>query len=251
MAVSCPNAIRNGGNIMRVSPLVAAAFILLTAGPSAGQARSSQATTNRVEGEPTAGTWREFTSQKDFFIVNFPGEPLVTDIAYPTEYGITLPARVYTVENQASRYSVTVVDYSTASQIHTDRVKNCQGYPDTCTNRGPNDLRGALDYAVSKYIQRDATVTYYAYADTDRVEGRRVQLANRDQSTTFVAVYMHENRLYILDGTVSPTTPPPALFQQSLGFFDGEGIRVRYVTIYRHGYPPPPREETRGRLAGC
>jgi hypothetical protein len=66
-----------------------------------------------------------------------------------------------------------------------------------------------------------------------------------------VAIYMHDNRLYILDGTVSPTTPPPALFQQSLGFFDNEGIRVRYQTIYRHGHPPPPREETRGRLAGC
>lgn len=236
---------------MRVSPLVSAALILLCTWSAAGQTRSPQATTRGSDGERSAGTWREFTSQKDFFIVNFPGEPVVTDITYPTEYGITLPARVYTVQDQASRYSVTVVDYSTATQIHTDRVRNCQGYPDTCTNRGPNDLRGALDYAVSKFIQRDAKVTYYAYADTDRVEGRRVQLTNADRSTTFVAIYMHDNRLYILDGTVSPTTPPPALFQQSLGFFDNEGIRVRYQTIYRHGYPPPPREETRGRLAGC
>jgi hypothetical protein len=236
---------------MRVSPLVAAAVVLSIAGPAAGQVGPAQTAVSRTEGEAAVGTWREFISQKDFFIVNFPGEPVVTEVPYPTEYGITLPARVYTVQNQASRYSVTVVDYSTAAQIHADRVKNCQGYPDTCTNRGPNDLRGALDYAISNYIQRDGKVTYYGYADTDRVEGRRVQLTNRDQSTTFVAVYMHENRLYILDGTVSPITPPPALFQQSLGFFDSEGIRVRYVTIYRHGYPPPPREETRGRLAGC
>jgi hypothetical protein len=242
---------RNGGNIMRVSSLVAAACILFGAWPVAGQARAPQAAASRSDGERAAGTWREFVSQKDFFIVNFPGEPVVADLMYPTEYGITLPARVYTVRDQASRYSVTVVDYSTAAQTHTDRVRNCQGYPDTCTNRGPNDLRGALDYAVSTFIQRDAKVTYYAYADTDRVEGRRVQLTNADRSTTFVAIYMHDNRLYILDGTVSPTTPPPALFQQSLGFFDNEGIRVRYQTIYRHGHPPPPREETRGRLAGC
>ena len=251
MAARRLNTMKNGGNIMRVSSLVAAALILFGAWPASGQARSPQTTASRSDGDRAVGTWREFTSQKDFFIVNFPGEPVVTDLKYPTEYGITLPARVYTVQDQASRYSVTVVDYSTAAQTHADRVKNCQGYPDTCTNRGPNDLRGALDYAVSKFIQRDAKVTYYAYADTDRVEGRRVQLTNADRSTTFVAIYMHDNRLYILDGTVSPTTPPPALFQQSLGFFDNEGIRVRYQTIYRHGYPPPPREETRGRLAGC
>jgi len=218
---------------MRLSPLVPAAVILLIAGPAAAQ------------------NWTEYTSRRDFFIVNFPGEPAVSDITYPTEYGITLPGRVHTVEDRSSRYSVTVIDYSTAQQIHTDRVRNCQGYPDTCTNRAANDLRGALDYAVSKYMQRDAKVTYYAYADTDRIEGRRVQLTNADGSRTFVAIYMHDNRLYILDGTVPASAPPPALFQQSLGLFDKEGIRVRYRTIYRHGYPPPPREETRGRLAGC
>lgn len=193
----------------------------------------------------------EYTSRDDLFIVNFPAEPTVTRTTYPSEYGITLPGRVYTSQAGASRYVVTVIDYSTAAQIHTERVKGCQGYPDTCTNRGPNDLRGALDYAVSKYLQREARVTYYAYADTDRVEGRRVQLTNADQSRTFVAIYMHENRLYILEGTVPPDAPPPALFQQSLGFYDSQGIRVRYTTIYRNGYPPPPREETRGRLAGC
>ena len=113
-----------------------------------------------------------------------------------------------------------------------------------------NDLRGALGYAVSSFLQRDAKVTY-AFADSDRVEGRRIQLTNADQSRTFVAVYMHENRLYILDGTVSPSAPPPALFQQNFGFFDKDGVRMRYRTLYSNLYAPPPREETRGRLQGC
>ena len=216
---------------MRLSSLVA--VVLCVASPALGQ------------------EWIEYTSRDDLFIVNFPAEPVITRMTYPSEYGITLQGRVYTARAGASRYVVTVIDYSTAAQVHTARVKDCKGYPDTCTNRGPNDLRGALDYAVSKYLQGTAKVTYYAYADTDRVEGRRVQLTNADQSRTFVAIYMHENRLYILEGTVPPDLPPPALFQQSLGFYDTEGIRVRYTTIYRNGYPPPPREETRGRLAGC
>lgn len=218
---------------MRVSPLVPVAMFVLMSGSAAAQG------------------WVEYTSQQDRFIVNFPGQPVVREIPYPTEFGITLSARLYTVDDGPNRYSITVVDYSPGQQIHADRIKSCKGYPDTCTNRWMNDLRGALDYAVSSFLQRDSKVTYYAFADSDRVEGRRIQLTNADQSRTFVAVYMHENRLYILDGTVSPSAPPPALFQQNFGFFDKDGIRVRYRTLYSNLYAAPPREETRGRLQGC
>ena len=195
--------------------------------------------------------WIEYTAQKDFFLVNFPAQPTVRDITYTSEYDVPLPARVYTAVDGANQYAVTVVDYSKVEQVHAERVKACQGYPDTCVNRGPNELRGALDFAVSSFLRPGTTVTYYGYADTDRVEGRRVQLTNPDGSRTFVAIHLHDYRLYILDGTVRGSTPPPALFQQSLGFFDADGIRVRYATPYRHGYPPPPREPGSGRLAGC
>lgn len=218
---------------MRLNPFVPAAVILCMAAPAVAQ------------------EWVEYSSRQDLFTVNFPVQPAVRDITYATEFGITLPARVYTAENRSGRYAVTVVDYTVAERIHTERAKGCQGYPDTCTNRTNNDLRGALDYAVSPFLQRDAKVTYYAFADTDRVEGRRIQLANADRSRTFVAIYMHDNRLYILEGTVPPDLPPPAQFQQSLGFFDADGERVRYRTLYRNGLPPPPREQTRGRFGGC
>jgi hypothetical protein len=52
---------------------------------------------------------------------------------------------------------------------------------------------------------------------------------------------MHQNRLYIFEATVPAGAPPPALFQQSLGFLDKDGVRVRYDTIYANGYPPPHR----------
>lgn len=221
---------------MRLSPLAAAALVLGLAGPAAAQ------------------DWIEYTSKTDLFIVNFPGEPAIREITYPTEYGITLPGRIYTVEDRGSRYAVTVVDYRKAEQLHIERAKNCTGYPDTCTNRTANDLRGALDYAVAQFLQRDAKVTYYGLGDTDRIEGRRVQLLNPDQSRTFVAVYLHEYRLYILEGTVPPNAPPPALFQQNVGVFDEKMERVRYRTLYRHGVTPLPEREPSppgGRERGC
>ena len=209
---------------MRLIPLVPAVFVLVVSGPAFAQ------------------EWTEYVSRVDFFSVNFPGQPEVRDITYATEYGITLPGRVHSREDGPNRYSVTVIDYSTAQQIHTERSKRCTGYPDTCGNRWMVELRGAMDYAASKFIlKRDARVTLYAYYWSDLVEGRRLQLTNADGSNTFAAIHLHENRLYILEGTVSPSSPPPALFQQSLGFIDKEGRRVRYETIYDNAYPPPPR----------
>ena len=103
-------------------------------------------------------------------------------------------------------------------------------------------MRGAIVYASWKFFQRDAKVTDYAVYNADRVEGHRLQLTNSDGSRTFAVIHMHENRLYIVEGTVPKGAPPPALFQQSLGFIDKEGKRIRYESTYANGYPPPPRQ---------
>ena len=94
------------------------------------------------------------------------------------------------------------------------------------------ELRGALDYAAWGFLQRDAKVTHYAYYNTDRVEGRRIQLTNADKSLTFAAIHMHENRLYILEGTAPAGSPPPALFQQSSASSTrrGSGFAIRLST---------------------
>ena len=218
---------------MRLIRFIPAALILCISSPSFGQ------------------EWIEYYSRADFFLVNLPGQPTVRDITYSTEYGVTLPGRVHIYENGPTRYSVTVVDYANVRKIHAERLTNCQAYPNLCTNPYVAELRGALDYAAWSFIKRDGKVTYYAYANSDRIEGRRVQLTNPDRSQTFAAIYMHENRLYLLEGTVPAGAPPPALFQQSMGFLDKDGIRVRYKTIYVNGYPPPGREPGAGRLQGC
>lgn len=198
-----------------------------------------------------AAEWIEYTNLQDRFIVNVPTQPTVSDITYPTEFGLSLPARVHTSVDGQNRYSVTVVDYSNVQKLHAERVKGCTGYPDTCGNQGANELRGSLDYAMSNYLKRGGTVTYYGYANSDRIEGRRLQVTNADTSRTFVAVYLHENRIYILDGTVPKNAVPPALFQQSMGFYDKDGVRVRYATIYSNFHPAPKREPGSGRFQGC
>ena len=86
-----------------------------------------------------------------------------------------------------------------------------------------------------------AKVTHFVYTQADRVEGHELHLANADGSFTFAAVYMHENRLYILDATVPKGSPPPLLFQQSMRFLDKDGKGIRYDTPYANGFPPPRR----------
>jgi hypothetical protein len=90
-------------------------------------------------------------------------------------------------------------------------------------------------------MQRDAKVTHYMWNFIDLVEGHQLQLTNtRDKSRTFAAIYMHANRLYIMEGTVPEGDPEPGLFQQSLGFVDRDGNGIRYRDYYDNDYPPPP-----------
>ena len=219
---------------MRQISVTTAALILFLSGPSFAQ------------------EWTQYATRTDFFAVDFPGEPNVQDITYPTEYDITLPGRVYSVENGPSRYSVTVVDYKDAEKIHTARAEQCRrngGEGDACQNDWRPDVQGSIVYASWKFFQRNAKVTHYAWYVSDLIEGQRLQLINGDGSRTFAAIHRHGTRLYILDATVPPRSPAPGLFQQSLQFLDEEGKPVRYRTYYTNGYseewkfpaPPPPR----------
>jgi len=197
-----------------------------------------------ISGPCFAQEWIEYASQKDFFTVNFPSEPKVEDITYTTEYRLTLPGRVYRAADGPNHYSVTVIDYTEVEKMHAERNKQCKAtdaYPDICGDRSRADLRGAMVWATFHFLQRDAKVTFFAWYNADLVEGHQLQLTNTDGSRTFAAIHMHENRLYIFEGTVPKGAPQPALFQQSLGFIDKEGKRIRYTTTYSNAYPAPPR----------
>lgn len=221
-----------------------------------------------LSGSVFAQEWSLYVNTEDGFTINFPGEPTVTATTWVSEQGYDLPANAYTVERGRERYSITAIDYNGIEQQGLERSKACLPGAETCLGQtegllfdviGPGyafqDIRGALIYASLKFIQRDATVTHYTWAFTDLVEGQTLQLTNADESRTFVSIFMHDNHLYIAEGTVPKGYPEPGLFQQSLGFVDEDGNRLRYETVYSnefHGlgtYPAPPLRG-RGGAAG-
>jgi hypothetical protein len=79
-------------------------------------------------------------------------------------------------------------------------------------------------------MQRDAKVTELV----DFVEGHPLQLTNnKDKSRTHAAIYMHENKLYIVEATVPEGYPEPGLFQQSIGWIDATGKGFRSLRTLR------------------
>jgi hypothetical protein len=204
-----------------------------------------------ISAPAVAQEWVEFISQQDRFTCVFPVQPKVTNIAYKSQFGADLPARVYSADSGASRYVVTVVDYSNIESILTEKSKSCPAGAQTCKG-GANpasstgagywraDVSGAVIYATWQLLQRDAKPTYLGWNNVDLVEGQMLYLVNADKSRTSAAIYMHENRLYILEGTVPPGYPEPGFFQQSVGWLDENGKGIRYQSLYHQGFPKPP-----------
>lgn len=69
-----------------------------------------------------AQEWSTYTNRVDRFEVNLPGQPKVEEITWPSEYGAVFQGRVYSLEQKAGRYSVTVIDYTEAERIHAARA---------------------------------------------------------------------------------------------------------------------------------
>ena len=217
--------------MMRLIPIVWAALALSISEPSLAQ------------------EWIEFASPEDRFTCNFPGEPNIAETTYLSEYGADLPARVYSATQGQSRYSVTVVDYNQSQPILTEKAEACPPGAEPCTGSTTtgagywrNDVRGAIVHASGQFMQRDVELTDYMWNFIDLVEGHQLQLTNNtDKSRTYASIYMHENKLYIAEGTVPAGYPEPGIFQQSLGWLDENGIGLRYQSVYSNGFPPPPR----------
>ena len=224
---------------MRVTPLISAVLVL------------------SISGTLFAQEWIEFASREDRFTCNFPIQPKIAQTTYVSQHEAELPARIYSATQGQSRYSVTVVDYTQAQRILTEKAKSCPAGAEPCLG-GPgdeghwkSDIRGALDYAAWQLMKRDAKLTLFVWSNVDQVEGHQLQLTNNaDKSRTFVGIYMHENKLYIVEGTVPPGYPEPGLFQQSLGWLDENGVGLRYQSYYSNGFPPPPRVNRAARGQG-
>jgi hypothetical protein len=221
---------------MRLTPLISSVLVL---------ALSSSA---------FAQEWEEFVSKDERFTCNFPGKPTITETTWTSQFGAVLPARVYSGTSGPGKFSITVVDYSPIQRLLSERsmsctpgAETCQGIHDWGLGYWKNDVRGAVVYAVNTFLLRDAKVVNLMANFADLVSGEELQLTNnKDQSRTFASIYMHDNRLIILEATVPKNYPPPTIFQQSLSWLDEKGTRIRYNNI-NHNEPDVPPPGIRGR----
>ena len=222
--------------MMRLTPLLSSILVVSLSGTSFAQ------------------EWDEFVSKDERFSCNFPGTPTVTETTWTSQFGAILPARIYSGTQGSGRYSITVVDYNPIQRLLSERsmscpagTETCQGIHDWGLGYWKNDVRGAVVYASSKILQRDAKVVSVMANFADLVAGQELQLANNaDQSRTFASIYMHDNRLIVLEATVPKGYPPPTIFQQSLSWLDDKGVRIRYNNI-NHNEPDVPPPAIRGR----
>jgi len=186
------------------------------------------------------GDWIEFVSREERFTAVFPGPPTVTETPWLSQFGAVLPARVYAVAQGQGRYTITVVDYRLVERVQVEKARacpdganTCQGIPDWGIGYWKNDVRGAIVYGVSKFLMRDAKVTEIIWNGIALVQGQALQLTNTaDKSQTFVGVYMHDDRLVIVEATVPAAYPAPVAFTESIGWIDERGRAVRYQTMY-------------------
>ena len=197
-----------------------------------------------------AQEWSQYLAFDDRFSIDFPGEPAIHEATHVTGYGITLPARVYTAEDDFGTYSAMAVDWNGADELHEEANEACQAAtgdlrggdnPGICANHVERDIRGATLHAAFGFLQRGSEVTYFGPATNERVEGIRIQLLNDDGSRTFASIFWHENYLYITEATTPPGMPPPVLFATALSFLDEYGIRISYDAPYFPTFPLPPR----------
>ena len=200
-------------------------------------------------GHTHAQGWIQYANLEDRFAVNFPAEPEITETTYLSEYRGIMPARVYTANRGESRYSVTVVDYTETERLLAERAERTgeRLRPDDA----PGDILGSVAYAAWNIRRRGGEVTYDSWAHYDRIPGHLLQVTNADESRTYAGIFLHARRLYIVEATVPPGSPPPGLFQQSLNILDEQGRRIRYrYEIDEDGEIHFVREAPREQLAG-
>ena len=173
-----------------------------------------------------------FESEQDRFRILVPGGTFdIETVDYPTEYGIVVPARVHTAETDDGTYTLTVVDYTNAMELHEQRIEALDGV--YLAVYGEVDVRASVAYAALQIRQRAASVEYDNYHYIGRVDGHQLHTTNPDGTRTYAGMYLRESKLYVIEATVNPGTPPGGIFQQSLEFLDDDGNGI-FFDSFRH-----------------
>ena len=150
-----------------------------------------------------AAGWREYTYPKHGFAIHFPADPEIEDTVYMTSDGVGVPARVYSLRQGDTVFSVTVADLSDLS---------------TNTTAVLNDAIAVLN--------RQGQVRFNLPARVDHVFGRQLSIANAQGGHSNVAIFYNNLNLYLVEGTVLPGGEDPnagtsARFQESMHFVGG------------------------------
>jgi len=182
--------------------------------------------------------WIEYKNLDDRFAINAPGQPTVEKTMWTSEYDSKFPETIYRWMDGPNRYSVSVVDYSDSEALYT---ANHHTDDFSAPAYWQIDILGSIQWAASQLyrLKPGVKVTFDNFHYINLVTGQQLTVINPDMTRSYVAIYLHENRLYILDATVARNAPAPIAFQQSLEFLDAEGKSVRYRTYYFDKLPEP------------
>jgi len=147
-----------------------------------------------------AQTWREYEYPNEGFTAAFPAEPKVETTSYKAPGGHLVEARVQSVVQEGVELKVTVADMS--------HVEMSEG--------------NVMAYAVFM-LSRKGEVRFNIPHVTRRIIGRQAIIDGVDGSQTYASVFVHNGRLYQIEGTVPAggSTADAFRFQQSFDFTDG------------------------------
>jgi hypothetical protein len=184
----------NGERKMRFSAMIAALAALLMASPASAQG------------------WFLYENEEDNFTVNLPVEPTMEATTYTLPSGRETTARVYTAMDESGVYTVTVVDYEGIS---------------------PEETATSIEDAANVFRQREGEVTLDEFGFFEGADSQYMQMTNPDGSRSLIVIAHLPPRsglikLYIAEGRTPPGGVIAGVFQNSLGWVDSHGIRIRY-----------------------
>jgi hypothetical protein len=167
-----------------------------------------------ISGAAYAQTWDGYVNRENFFTVNLPGDPTMTEMPYKTVKGTNLTAHVFTAvapagTRSSGTYTVTVVDYTNAKA----------------------ELGDAMEQA-RKAILAKGTPKYDAVNNVDMHRGWTLTVETPDRHRILGQIVIAaNNRIYITEAETPMNVPPPAQFQASLQILNNDGVRIRTRTV--------------------
>jgi len=162
-----------------------------------------------VSAPASAQAWSEYRNTEEGFLVNLTGEPRMESVAYRTESGASVPARVFSSEEGMNRYSMTVVNL-TSSAVDDDGTK-------------------AMAHEAS-VLRRRGQIRFDETSELDGIHGYQLSIVEPSGRRVLIQLYYYNHKLYIAEGNTAPGAFEAALFQTSVAMIHPDG---RVVNLNR------------------